>query len=70
MRQGCVRRPAPTSVERACSFNAGTIRVRVGSEIMSSSDKKDNPRIAIVGAGLGGALMATYLGKAGYEVEA
>lgn len=29
----------------------------------------DHPRFTIVGAGLGGALMATYLGQAGYEVE-
>ncbi len=27
------------------------------------------PRVTIVGAGLGGALMACYLGRAGYEVE-
>ena len=29
----------------------------------------ENPKINIVGAGLGGALMAAYLGKAGYDVE-
>ncbi|MCH8807349.1 MAG: NAD(P)-binding protein, partial [Planctomycetes bacterium] len=29
----------------------------------------DHPRFTIVGAGLGGALIATYLGQAGHEVE-
>ena len=29
----------------------------------------ENPKFNIVGAGLGGALMAAYLGKAGYDVE-
>ncbi|MCG8405245.1 MAG: FAD-dependent monooxygenase [Phycisphaerales bacterium] len=30
---------------------------------------KDKPRFAIIGAGLGGALMANYLGKNGYHVD-
>ncbi len=29
----------------------------------------DNPKFAVVGAGLGGALMTAYLGRAGYEVD-
>jgi len=36
---------------------------------MGEDHPTENPRLAIVGAGLGGALLATYLGKAGYSVD-
>ncbi len=36
---------------------------------MMDRSRKEKPRFTVIGAGLGGALIATYLGRVGYEVE-